>query len=402
MADVPINLDKVRPADGAGCAVHDGSFNAVLTVDLDALRQNYAFLRRQLRGAECAAVVKSNAYGLGAREVAHALKASGCRTFFVACLEEAVALRPALTDPCRILVLNGLPAGTEALAAESGIMPVLNTLEQLAAWSRHARASHRALAAAVQIDTGMSRLGLSAAEIDWLSSRPNAFAGIDLRLVMSHLACADEPNHPVNGQQLATFLHLRRRFPATSASLANSAGIFLGTDYHFDVARPGAALYGLAPRPRGANPMRPVVRLSAPVIQIRDVPPGTAVGYGFEYRTPTATRLATVAIGYADGWPRQVSTGGSVFYAGVALPIVGRVSMDTITIDIGELPADAIQIGTSIELIGPHQSTDAVAQAAGTIGYEILTGLGPRCRRRYVGGTASNRTNTNLGGGHLK
>ncbi|MCK9908120.1 alanine racemase [Microbacteriaceae bacterium K1510] len=402
MATVPTDLGEASRVGQAACATHDGSFNAVLTVDLDALQQNYAFLRRQIGGTECAAVVKSNAYGLGARDVARTLESSGCRTFFVACLEEAVALRPVLTDACRILVLNGLPAGTEALAAESEIMPVLNTLEQLAAWSGHARASGRALAAAVQIDTGMSRLGLSAAEIDRLSSRPDAFAGIDLRLVMSHLACADEPDHPANSRQLTTFSHLRHRFPAASASLANSAGIFLGTDYHFDVARPGAALYGLAPRPRGANPMRPVVRLSAPVIQIRDAAPGTAVGYGFDYRTPKATRLATVAIGYADGWPRQVSTGGSVFHAGVALPITGRVSMDTMTIDIGGLPADAIQIGTSIELIGPHQSTDAVAQAAGTIGYEILTGLGPRCQRRYVGSAASNRTNTNLGGGHSR
>lgn len=361
-----------------------GAAGAVLTVDLTALVANYRFLQGRLAGADCAAVVKADAYGLGAARVAASLSGAGCRHFFVAHLQEGIELRRVLPAAAEIFILNGLMPGAEALCFDSGLTPVLNSLDQIDRWTALSRRHGAALPAILQIDSGMARLGLSPAEIDRLARDPARLDGVALRAVMSHLACADEPDHPANRAQLAQFEAQRRRLPPAPASFANSSGIFLGADYHFDLARPGAALYGVAPVPGAANPMRAVVRLDARVIQTRRIAAGDAVGYGHAFRATGPTRIATLAVGYADGCLRSVGRAGLAYVGDRALPIAGRVSMDSLTLDISVLPADMLQPGDFVELLGPHQSIDDVAAAAGTIGYEILTSLGGRYQRRHI------------------
>jgi alanine racemase len=354
---------------------------AMLTVDVGAVRANYRLLRSRLGATACAAVVKADAYGLGAAAVAPALAREGCRQFFVAHLDEALALRPLLPE-AEVFVLNGLPAGAEAECARHGVAPVLNSLAQVDAWAAQARRLGRPLPAALQVDSGMSRLGLSEAELDILAAEPKRLDGIALRLVMSHLACAERQDHPMNREQLRSFARARARLPKAPASLANSSGIFLGADFHFDLARPGAALYGLAPLAGEANPMRPVVRLRGRIVQVRQVAAGAAVGYGATWRAEGRRRIATVAVGYADGYLRSLSGRATAFAGDAAVPLVGIVSMDTATFDVTDAPA-AVE-GGFLELIGPRNPVDALAGEAGTIGYEILTSLGHRYARAYA------------------
>jgi len=356
---------------------------AILTIDLGSIRDNYRALQARLGMTACAGVVKADAYGLGAAEVASALRQAGCDTFFVAHIGEAIALRRVLGADVAIYILNGLPPGAEGDCHEMGAIPVLNSLEQIGAWQAAAKRWGTKLAAAIQVDSGMSRLGLPPAVVADLASDARALAGLDLRLVMSHLACADTPEHPANRAQLALFQALRARLPDARASFANSSGVFLGPDYHFDLARPGAALYGINPIPGRANPMRSVVQLAARVVQIREVPMGSGVGYGHAFLTAAPSRLATLSLGYADGWHR--CAGAAAFHAGQRLPFVGRVSMDSITIDISALPAAALAPGDFVDLFDATQTVDDVAALAGTIGYEILTSLGHRFHRRYIG-----------------
>lgn len=358
---------------------------AVLTIDLGAVRDNWLSLRRRLGGAACAAVVKADGYGLGAAQVAPAVAEAGCRHFFVAHLDEAAVIRPLLPESATVHVLNGLPPGAELDCAGLGAIPVLNGRGQIDAWRRTAAQLGRRLPAALQVDSGMARLGLSPEEIEALADDAASLEGIAPTLVMSHLACADEFDNPANAAQLARFAEARRRLPAAPASFANSSGIFLGNAFHFDLARPGAALYGVNPVPRSANPMRPVVRLQGKVVQTREVPAGAGVGYGLTWTAPARSRLATVSVGYADGYLRSLSGRGCAWLDGTALPLVGRVSMDTITIDITAVPEAAIGPGTLVDLISPDHGVDAVAERAGTIGYEILTSLGSRYARSYVG-----------------
>jgi alanine racemase len=366
--------------DGAA----EAAAGAVLTVDLGAVVANWRALRDRLGGAECGAVVKADAYGLGAARVAPALAAAGARRFFVAHLAEGAALRPLLPAEARVYVLNGLPPGTERDAAGAGLIPVLNSLAQLAAWKAEAGRAGRRLPAVAQIDSGMARLGMEAAEVRRLGEDPTLTDGLDLDFVMSHLACADEPDHPANAAQRDRFDALRRTLPKVLSSLQNSSGIFLGDAYRRDIARPGAALYGVNPTPGRPNPMRPVVRLRARVIQTRAVGAGDAVGYGWSWTAPAPTRIATLSVGYADGWMRRLGGAGACAWLGdLALPVVGRVSMDSVTVDAGAAPD--LAPGTALDLIGPRQDVDAVAALAGTIGYEVLTSLGSRYARRYVG-----------------
>ncbi|BCH21886.1 alanine racemase [Mesorhizobium sp. L-8-10] len=370
---------------GGTPATRTGAANAgaILTIDLGAIRENYRRLAARVGGAtRCAGVVKADAYGLGAAEVAPALAREGCRTFFVAHVEEGLVLRGFLGAGPDIYVLNGLPPGAEPDCAARNLAPVVNSLEQLTAWRRLAARRGTKLPAALQIDSGMARLGMSPREVNVASSDPGTLDGIELRLVMSHLACADEPASPANEAQRLTFERLAAMFPTAPWSLANSSAIFLGTAYHFDLARPGAALYGINPTPGKPNPMRPVVRLAARVIQTRELPGGTGVGYGHIHRTEGPMRAATISLGYADGWPRHAAAGA--FYKGVRLPFAGRVSMDSIILDISALPSGALAAGDLVELIGEHQAVDDAARLAGTIGYEILTGLGHRFHRRYL------------------
>lgn len=364
--------------------MHMGSphAGALLDIDLGAIQANYRDLTSRVARA-CAAVVKADAYGLGAAVVAPALAAAGARLFCVAHLDEALALRP-LLPTAEILVLNGLPDGSESACAEARVTPVLNSLRQLSAWTALAARTDRRLPAALQVDTGMSRMGLSPAELDRLADDPARLDGIELQLVMSHLACAEDQANPMNRAQLARFQAARRRLPPAPASLANSSGVFLGPEFHFDLARPGAALYGLAPVKGAPNPMRPVVRLLGRIVQIREIPAGAQVGYGAVWTAPRPSRIATVAVGYADGYPRTLSGKATAFAGDQAAPLVGIVSMDTATFDVTDAPA--ANEGGFLELIGPRHTVDALAAQAGGIGYEILTSLGRRYARSYAHG----------------
>ena len=357
----------------------------VLTVDLDAVAANWRLLAARAAPAATAAVVKADAYGLGIAPVARALAAAGTRSFFVALLDEALALRAALPE-AEIFVLNGPAPGEVADYRAARLVPVLNDPGQLSLWGNACRTSGP-LPAAIQIDTGMSRLGFSPAETAALSAEPARLDGIRIRCWMSHLACAETPDHPLNAQQRESFARILTRLPAAPACLANSSGIFLGAGWHFDMVRPGAALFGLAPTENAVNPMRQVIRLQARILQVRDVDTPQTVGYGATHSVAGAARVATIAVGYADGYLRSLSGRGTAYAGEVALPVIGRVSMDLVTLDITTLPT--LQPGDMVDVIGPCNPVDAVAAAAGTIGYEILTGLGRRYRRHYVGAGAA-------------
>jgi alanine racemase len=375
---------KIGEAPAGSCHRIDAGrpAGAVLTIDLDALRDNYRRLCRVLGRAACAAVLKANAYGLGAERVAATLSAAGCSTFFVAHLSEALALREVLGTSPEIFVLNGLHPGAERDCAAAGLVPVLNSLDQAVAWRSLARQRGRRLAAAIQVDTGMARLGLPRQEFDAIAADSRFFEGLSLRLVMSHLARADEPSAASNERQRAAFVDIATRLPPARHSLANSSGIFLGEPFHFDLARPGAALYGVNPTPGLANPMRPVIGMQARVIQVRTLEAGEGVGYGHTAVAPRRLRCATISLGYADGWHRRA--GAAAFLDGVRLPFFGRVSMDSIVLDISALEERPLPPGTLVELIGLNQSVDDVAAAAGTIGYEVLTSLGSRFQRIFL------------------
>lgn len=358
-----------------------------LEVDLDALRHNYRSIAHIVAPTLCGAVVKANAYGLGAGHVAPALYREGCRSFFVAQLCEAAAVARAIGPDATLYILNGLDPGSEAACLTAGYIPVLNSASQVEGWRALARNTGRALPAALQVDSGMSRLGLPLATANALAADGEFRRDIDLRLLMTHLACADEPERPANDRQLAAFAGVRQQFPDVPASIANSGGSFLPHPFHLDVVRPGIALYGGSAGPL-ARHIRPVVRLHARVVQIREIAAGTGVGYGLTHIAAQRERLATIAIGYADGWPRCLGNVGAAWHHGVRLPFVGRVSMDSIIINIGALPDGALpdgalREGDFVELLGPSQSLDDVAADAGTIAYEILTQLGRRHQRIY-------------------
>lgn len=355
---------------------------AILTIDLEAIVSNYRLLRDAAAPAECAAVVKADAYGLGAAEVGSALYRAGCRSFFVALVGEGLDLRAKLPADGRIFVLNGMPIGTEQDFETSGLIPVLNSLREIAAWRDHAMKVGRRLPAAVQVDSGMSRLGLQPRDVEAIASDPELLGRFDLKLVLSHLARADEHMHKANEIQREEFERLRSMLPPAPASLANSSGIFLGAAYHYDLVRPGAALYGINPTPHRANPMRQVVRLSARIIQLREVVESTGIGYGHSALSRGPMRLATISLGYADGWRRNAAV--AAFLNGVRLPFIGRVSMDSIILDATDCPDDALREGDWVDLICEEQTVDQIAAASGTIGYEVLTSLGRRFHRRYL------------------
>mgnify|MGYP001611141556 CR=1 FL=1 len=371
-------------ADEIGASAPRAGIGAVLDVDLDAIVANWRRLSARAGGVPAAAVVKADAYGLGAQPVAAALARAGCAHFFVAHLEEGIALRVAVPGVA-IFVLHGLARGAEAAMRAHGLIPVLSTLDQIAAWREEAGRTGERLPAALHLDTGMARLGLSETEIDTLAGEPERLAGLDLRLVISHLAAAEEPENPSNERQRATFERLRAKLPKAKASFANSSGVFLGAPFHFDLLRPGAALYGVAPRATEANPMAPVVRLSARVLRVATLEAGTAIGYNGRFVTTAPTRVATVSVGYADGFLRSLAGKAHAGFAGRKLPIVGAVSMDMITVDVSALPEGALAEGDFIDVIGGDaDDVDTLARAAGTIGYEILTSLGARYQRRWI------------------
>lgn len=358
---------------------------ALLTIDLDAIAENYRRLRARLRaGTACAGVVKANGYGLGAIPVARRLRAEGCGIFFVAHAEEAIALKPHVGDAA-VCVLNGLAPGAAADYAAHAIVPVLNDPGQVEAWAAYCVAQDLRPPAIIHIDTGMTRLGLDLADALALADEPDDLAAFDDVMVMSHLILSEEPETPYNREQLDRFALLRARFPKAKASLANSSGIFLGPDYHYDLVRPGYALYGGNPTPALPNPMLPAVQLLARIVQVREVDSPRTVGYGAAARVGPGARIATIAAGYADGFLRSLSNRGEAIVGDRRVPIIGRVSMDLVTLDVSAVPPEQCRVGDLAELIGTGIGVDEVGARAGTNGYEILTSLGPRYRRHYLG-----------------
>ncbi|MBI1217728.1 MAG: alanine racemase [Rhodobacteraceae bacterium] len=346
---------------------------ATLTIDLDAIAANWRALDRLSdHGTQTAAVVKADAYGLGVARVARALARAGARRFFVAVAEEGAALREALGPGPQICVLSGHMAGDTDMIGDLDLTPMLNSLDQM---TRHLEALP-GRPFGIQLDTGMNRLGMEPDE--WAAVAAIALeAGPEL--LMSHLACADEPDHPMNAEQLATF-HALTDGTGVPRSLAATGGILLGSAYHFDLTRPGIGLYGGLPFAEA----QPALRLTLPVIQTRMLEPGETVGYGCAWAAEAPAMIATVSGGYADGLLRSLSGRAVLWADDVPCPLIGRVSMDLITVDVSHLAAPP----KSLDLIGPDQGVDALAEQAGTIGYEILTGLGARYARRYTGGAA--------------
>jgi alanine racemase len=352
---------------------------AVLTIDLGAITANWRALAGRHAGAT-AGVVKADAYGLGAARVVPALHGAGCRQFFVAQLDEAMAIRP-LAPGCLVAVLNGLAGGRAAEYADHDITPVIGSLGELGVWRATAGARGVALPVILHADTGMTRLGFAPADLATLRAQPDRLEGLRPAYLMTHLACADEPADPFNAVQAQRFAAIAAQFPGVPTSLANSSGLFLGPRFGSALARPGAALYGINPMPGAANPMAHAVTLSAPILQIREIAAGESVGYGRQWVAARPSRIAILGVGYADGYHRALSNTSTARFDGMPVPLVGRVSMDLTTFDVTEVPA---QPGDHLTLIGPHYGPDALAIDAGTNGYEILTSLGRRYQRRYI------------------
>ena len=353
----------------------------MIEIDLAALVDNYRLMLAQAHGADVAAAVKADAYGLGAARVGKALWDAGCRRFFVATVDEGISLRRILPR-ADIAVLNGLMAGDENAVLAARLTPVLNEPEQVRRWDAACGRAAQRGEAMIHVDTGMNRLGMTVAEAAALAASPPD--NVSVAVIMSHLACARRPDHPLNGRQLQRFQSVRSLFPEARASLANSAGLLLGEDYCFDLARVGIALYGGNPIEGWPNPMKPVVRLSARILQERHVASGETVGYDATFTATRPTRLAVIAAGYADGWPTAVSGRAKAAVGDVIVPFAGRVSMDLIALDVTDAPAASTVAGSMVDLIGPHLTLDEGADAAGLISYELLTSLGRRFDRRYV------------------
>jgi len=375
-ADEPV-ITSGPPATEAG---------GILTVDLGAIEANWRALGRRAMPTECAAVIKADGYGCGIEQVAVRLAKAGCKTFFVADLNEARRVRGVASEPA-IYVLNGLLPGTEPTFADLRARPVIGSLVELAEWDAFCSAHQWTAGAGLHVDTGMNRLGISATDAAALAPRIRS-ENHGITLLMSHLACAEVPEHPLNDRQIRLFREVRLLYRGIPSSLANSSGIFLGNAAHCDMVRPGVALYGVNPTPGRGNPMRPVLKLQARIVQVRMVPKGETVGYDATWTAKHATRLAVVAVGYADGYLRAASVsdeapGADAIVAGKRCPLAGRVSMDLLAIDITELPEGAARRGDLVTLIGDEIGVDDLATAAGTIGYEVLTSLGRRYHRIY-------------------
>lgn len=382
---------KTNPQSGplsaeANQAAALAAYGGVLTVDLDAIIANWRKLEKTAVPAECAAVIKADAYGCGAEQVSRALSQAGCKTFFVATIEEARKVRAAVPEPT-IYVLGGYFQNTGEHYAKINCRPVIGDLNELAEWDVFCRRTGWNGGAAIHIDTGMNRLGLTLSEAQAIIPRINA-GDHGITLVMSHLVAAEQLNSPVNARQLAAFRAIASEFSGVPAALANSSGIFLGPDAHHDLVRPGAALYGVNPTPDHLNPMRPVVTLEGRVVQVREAEAGETVGYNATRTLRRPSRLAIVSIGYADGFPRaaggtDLSPGADAIVAGHRCPLAGRVSMDLMVVDVTDLPDDQPRRGDKVALLNEEIGVDEVGTAAGTIGYEVLTRLGARYARVY-------------------
>ncbi|HEY8571179.1 alanine racemase [Phenylobacterium sp.] len=355
---------------------------ARLVIDLDALAHNFHVLAVEAGGAEVAPVVKSDGYGLGAPQVARRLWAEGARSFFVARLAEAVALREALPDrDVAIYVLDGLVGGSAPLFDEANLTPVISTLPQAAAAVVWAARRGRRWPVALHVDSGMNRQGLTPEEARALVEAPDGLRGLDVTLVMSHLGSAADPSDHRSGQQLAAFRPIRALFPESRASLAASAGTFLGDEYRFDMVRPGVSLYGGGPLERPDPRLKAVATLTAPILDIRNLKPGDRLGYGWRTTVDRPTRVAVLGAGYADGVIRAAMGQGYAWFGGARRPLL-LVNMDLAAIDIGDARA---QVGEPVELLGPNALLDDLAAAAGSVAHEVLVRLSRRAERVYLG-----------------
>jgi alanine racemase len=395
------------PVETAGPAALETG--GLLTIDLAAIVKNWRTLAKRVVPADCSAVIKADAYGCGAGQVAAALARDGCNTFFVAHLAEARKVR-AMAPGAAIYVLNSFPPGGAAAFAEIDARPVIGSLAEFVEWDAYRTATSWNGHAALHFDTGINRLGFKPQEAALFTTRVK-MPGHGISLVMSHLACADAPDHPLNARQVEAFRDLRYMFRGMPTSLANSSGIFLGPAAHCDMVRPGAALFGANPTPAHPNLMEPVVTLRTRIVQVRDVARGETVGYGATWAAPRASRIAIVSVGYGDGYPRAASevrggvtaarnptmnpmmnalkrptgrSGPAAVIAGRRCPMAGRISMDLMAFDVTGAPEDQVRRGDGVTLIGGGITVDDVAAWSGTIGYEVLTNLGQRHRREWL------------------
>lgn len=368
------------------------SARSVLTINLDAIRANWAKLNQASGRAECAGMIKADAYGLGLEPIMRTLASEGCRTYFVATIDEGRRAR--LVQPGAVIyILDGLLPGAEPNYTGFDLRPTLSSLAEARDWAAYSRARGRRLPAALHIDTGLNRMGLTETEIDALVAEPQLFESFELTLILSHLACADTPANPMNEMQRQRFDFLRAKLPPAPASLGNTAATFTSPQFHYDLVRPGIGLYGGRAREDQPNPMRPVVTCAARILQVRELAPGASIGYGATYRVHRPSRIATLGIGYADGFLRGLSVAegeaGTMGYIGpYPVPIVGRVSMDFITVDVTDVPEALARRGAWVEVMGERITVDDLTDKAGTIGYELLTRLGQRVHRVYEGGAS--------------
>lgn len=357
----------------------------VISINLEALQHNYKLLQKKAGDHVCVAgVVKANAYGLGADDVSRALIQCGCDKFFVANLTEALALR-AISDDIAIYVLNGFHEADGMQYIDHNIIPVIDDLSVLAAYQALAMNREMTLTVGIHVNTGMMRLGMDADDVLQIAKSPALLSGLDLNLVISHLACADDKDHDLNAKQLERFKSVRAAFPDCAAALANSSGIFLGNDYHFDMVRPGMAVYGLNPTPYAIeNPMKRVIDVHIPMVGHHGMQAGDTLGYGATFTADKKTQVAVLGAGYADGIFRSLSNKGAFYYQGQKCPIIGRVSMDLTCVDISGLTdADGLPLGALFEYIGPHQSPAVIGADAGSFDYEVITVLSQRFERIY-------------------
>ncbi len=361
-----------------------GAMTGNLVIDLSAVRRNYAILDSlSAQSCETAAAVKANAYGLGIGPIANTLQEAGCRTFFVATAGEAIELRAAIGKAGAIAVLHGYDPTYETEYRKFDLTPVLNSLNQIAEYRKAAGKGETQRRAILHFDTGMNRIGIEGKEAEKLNQNKDLLTGVEIALVMSHFISSEEES-PLNPLQNEKFNKIAKAYKGVRRSICNSSGIFRSKDYHLDLTRPGMALYGLNPQPGKANPMRPVVNLTVPVLQVRDAQAGETAGYNATHRFNKKTTLAVAALGYADGFFRSLGNRSALYWKGRPLPIRGRVSMDLVICDLENLPEkDWPTPGDALEVLGPNQSADDLAAAAGTIGYEILTALGKRYKRHY-------------------
>ena len=358
--------------------------NSYLEINIDSIIHNYQLINNKVGNTECAAVLKADAYGMGASVVAKALDKVGCSTFFVATIDEGIELRACFSkNENQIAVLSGLLEGSEDIFYSNKLTPVLNDTEQIKKWAIYNKQKKISAPSIIHIDTGMNRLGLTINEFYDIIKKPTELKELRIGWIMSHLACGDQPRDIMNEKQLSVFLNAKKEFPNVKASLANSAGVFLGQSYHLDMVRPGIALYGSGSGSIPSNPLKQVIKLYSRILQIRTLSTGASVGYGASYRVSEPTRVATVGLGYADGYLRSLSNCSWVFFNGVKLPVIGRISMDYITIDITQIASEKIKTGDFIEIIGDKFTLDDLATVANTVPHELLTRLGTRHHRIY-------------------